>query len=306
MQLTEILSLVTILVDDRLLMWLPVIMVFGWIIKHKTRIPNGFIPTILLLLSVGIGSAYGWQMSNKGGIALAEAIAIYGFGQGFILAFAAVFSHSAVHGIIQGRKKNGIPTNSSVDKGEKRMKKLKNCLRSAWSKAVKWSLMPYFLAFLTALAFSAAYHLIAEGTSGIADFLTKVAISGILSCLFVDVFAKLIKSKALIVKEYWLVVCSVLISVGSLVWAFGADTVLLQGIGLGASALFAILGGVFAHWVYKPKKIARENEIENAAIEHLVNGYGLEVYIAKDIVKNSWTGAEKEAKFVAQVTGEVK
>lgn len=302
---TEILYLLNYLIDEKLAMWLPFILFLGWMIKHKTKIQNGYIPIILLSISILIGSLYGYAISAANGCPMWEIVFVYGLGQGFVLAVEAVFIHSAFHGVIKNRKEKRKLTN--IHQGEDCMKKLKDRFKSSWLKVRYKSITAYLLQIVASLVAWGIYYIIAEGTNGLADSLTTVAIIAVLSCIFVDVFLKALKTPLLVIKEYWAVIGTELLAVGTLVWAFGADTVLYQGIGLGAVLILSIVAFSLYHWLYAPRYRKREEEIEELAIKHLVENTHLDPGLATHIVRESWVGAEMEAKIVSQgITGEVK
>ena len=301
----EILSILHFLIDEKIVLCLPFVLFIGWLVKSKTRIPNGYIPSILLLLSISVGSAYGIACYAAGIISIWEGLLVYGFGQGYILASEAVFLHSALHGIRKSRREKRELT--KIHQGEDCMKKLKDRFKSAWLKVRYKSITAYLMQIAASLVAWGIYYIIAEGTTGLADSLTTVAIIAVLSCIFVDMFLKVLKTPLLVIKSYWAVIGTELLAVGTLVWAFGADTILLQGIGLGAVLVLSIVSFVLYKWVYCPRFKKREEEIEELAIKHLVENSNLDASIAMRIVKESWVGAEVEAKILNQgITGEVK
>lgn len=301
----ELLSILHFLIDEKMLLCLPLVLFAGWLVKRKTRIPNGYIPSILLLMSITVGSAYGIACYAAGGISILEGLLVYGIGQGYILASEAVFLHSAIHGLQKGRREKRELT--KIHQGEDCMKKLKDRFKSAWLKVRYKSITAYLMQIAASLVAWGIYYIIAEGTTGLADSLTTVAIIAVLSCIFVDVFLKVLKTPLLVIKSYWAVIGTELLAVGTLVWAFGADSILLQGIGLGAVLVFSIAAFVLFKWVYCPRYKKREEEIEELAIKHLVENSKLDASIAMHIVKESWVGAEVEAKILNQgITGEVK
>ena len=303
--MAEILSILHFLIDEKIVLCLPFVIFVGWLVKNKTRIPNGYIPSILLLLSISVGSAYGLACYAAGGISICGGLLVYGLGQGYILASEAVFLHSAIHGIQKGRREKKKLT--KIHQGEDCMKKLKDRFKSAWLKVRYKSITAYLLQIAASLVAWGIYYIIAEGTTGLADSLTTVAIIAVLSCIFVDMFLKVLKTPLLVIKEYWAVIGVELLAVGALVWAFGADTILLQGIGLGAVLVLAFVAFALYKWLYCPRFKKREDEIEELAIAHLVEKSNLDPSIAMHIVKESWVGAEVESKILAQgITGEVK
>lgn len=302
--MAEILSILHFLIDEKIVLCLPFVLFVGWLVKSKTRIPNGYIPSILLLLSITVGSVYGIVCYAVGGISICEGLLVYGLGQGYILASEAVFLHSAFHGIQKGRKEREL---TKIHQGEDCMKKLKDRFKSAWLNVRYKSITAYLLQIAASLVAWGIYYIIAEGTTGLADSLTTVAIIAVLSCIFVDVFLKVLKTPLLVIKEYWAVIGIELLAVGTLVWAFGANTILFQGIGLGAVLVLSFVAFALYKWLYCPRFKKREEEIEELAIKHLVEKSNLDPSIAMHIVKESWVGAEVESKILAQgITGEVK
>lgn len=281
-------------------MWMPILWTVGWVIKHKTAIPNSMISVIIYALALIRAGIYGYTVYLTQPMPLWEALAVYGLGQGSVLAFASVFLYDTAHGIIKARFGKHLKTNQ--EEGEVCMKER---LKAAWLKVRYKSITAYLLGFVATIAVCAGYYLLSEGTQGIADFLTGNAIFTVASCVFIDIFLKVTRNPKRIVKQYWITVLSVLLADGILVWAFGRDTVKMQIIGLIATLVVTLAAIALSHWLYAPAVKKRDDEIEELAIRHLVERK-IPHGVATDIVKNSWVGTEIEEKIIEHVTGEVK
>lgn len=168
------------------------------------------------------------------------------------------------------------------------MEKVATWFNRFWSEAREKSYTAYFLGLLSALGICTIYYLIAEGTSGLADFLTEIAIFGSASCIFIDVYLKAMRNPVAICKEYWLVIASALLTDGALVWAFSRGTKGWQFIGLGITVALALLTGVLAHWVYKPKADAKKEEAIQTLMAYLVKEKGFSVANAEYVARGRW------------------
>ncbi len=92
-----------------LAIWLPVLMLVGYLLKHGTKFPNEFIAPMLYAVSAVLASLYGIGatagMSTPGRIFMI--VVAYGLGQGFILTITTVFVYDTIHGVAKfvARKK---------------------------------------------------------------------------------------------------------------------------------------------------------------------------------------------------------
>lgn len=101
--LGEIISLIFTLIAPGLLIWLPVLIIVGYLLKHATRFPNEFIGMVLLATAVVIALLYGIgaTASETGAEKWVTIIVAYGLGQGFLLTFSTVFVYDVIHGAIK-------------------------------------------------------------------------------------------------------------------------------------------------------------------------------------------------------------
>lgn len=95
----EIISLIFTLVAPGLLIWLPVLLIIGYLLKHATSFPNEFIGVVLLISAVVISVLYGIGITDSNTAGRWSTVLIaYGIGQGFLLTFASVFVYDVIHG----------------------------------------------------------------------------------------------------------------------------------------------------------------------------------------------------------------
>lgn len=100
--LGEIISLIFTLIAPGLLIWLPVLIVAGYLLKHATKFPNEFIGMVLLVVSVVIALLYGVGATAGTGVERWVTVLVaYGLGQGFLLTFSTVFVYDVVHGALK-------------------------------------------------------------------------------------------------------------------------------------------------------------------------------------------------------------
>ncbi len=96
----EIISLVFSLIVPGLLIWLPVLMIIGYLLKHATGFPNEFIGLVLLAAAIIISLLYGIGATADSSVGRWVTVFIaYGLGQGFLLTFATVFIYDVIHGV---------------------------------------------------------------------------------------------------------------------------------------------------------------------------------------------------------------
>ena len=118
----EIISLVFSLIVPELLIWIPVLLIVGYLLKHATSFPNEFIAILILVLAVIIAALYGIGVTTAkhGAGRWITAFAAYGLGQGFLLTFSTVFIYDVMHGIHKytARKKVNKATGKEAKENE--------------------------------------------------------------------------------------------------------------------------------------------------------------------------------------------
>ena len=100
-------STIFALIAPELLIWLPVLMVGGCLVKHSTKYPNEFIGALILVAAMIIAFCYGIGITaGESGVHrwLIAGIA-YGIGQGFLLCFSTVFCYDVIHGVLKYAKR---------------------------------------------------------------------------------------------------------------------------------------------------------------------------------------------------------
>ena len=96
-------ELILSLIPPGLLIWIPVLIVIGYLLKHGTSFPNGLITMALFGISAIVSAIYGYGATEGMAtpIRMTEVLLAYGLGYGFLLAVSAVFLYDAVHGAVK-------------------------------------------------------------------------------------------------------------------------------------------------------------------------------------------------------------
>ena len=101
-----IIEIILNLIPPGLLIWIPVLIVIGNLVKHGTDFPNDYIAVVLFGIAMVVSIVYGIG-ATEGMIApfrVVEILLAYGLGYGFLLSTSAVFLYDAVHGALRHRK----------------------------------------------------------------------------------------------------------------------------------------------------------------------------------------------------------
>lgn len=254
----ELASLVLGIIPGGLLVWIPVLIVIGYLLKHGTAFPNGLITITLFAIAVAVSAVYGFMDTD--GMALpfrvAEILA-YGAGYGFLVAGAAVLAYDSVHGIIkQARERKGLSC-SAEDASAKEEK-------MAEGKAGKRKLrMTSFLTNLLVVVGSVALGTLMAlpwGIESALDFVSKAFFLAIIMVMAADAAFKIRYEKWKLLWQYWVGLVLALGADWCFLWASKTTTWGMMALALGCVALLGIGSAVCFMVGYKPAVEKRKEE----------------------------------------------
>lgn len=94
--------MIEFMVRTELLGWSALLLGLGWVIKHRTLIPNSWIPVILFGVGFLVSSVWGWVTSIYIGVARwMDALVMCGLVQGLIITSIATWGWDTVHGFLK-------------------------------------------------------------------------------------------------------------------------------------------------------------------------------------------------------------
>lgn len=267
----EVISILSMVVDRTLLYWTPFICLFGYIVKHMTRIPNEFLPEIVIFISMAIATIYAGQV-----LPAWQSVVEYGIGQGLFLGIIACSLYDILHGAIKYLIKK-------FKKGEKRMEgKIKAFISKAFKAAAKSSLIVYALAYLSSLVVVLTSFWIVRGFNGLLDYWTEFSILGMYVCIFIDLFSKIFREREKLCWQYLLMSLDLCVVDAVFMWAYHSVTIPQMYIRLGIMGALVVLAVIIYFKLYKPA-VAKIKELALIAVCEDIKKEGVSDLIAKKI-----------------------
>ncbi len=247
--MTEVLLILSYICSKEMLMCIPLLLIAGYLFKHYTDVPNGFIPYIETGMGLAVGLLYGGLIA-KGW----NNVIMYG-GQGCVLGFISISLYDAVHGTIKHNCNS-----SEVSMKEK--KKINLLEHNAFVNAV---------AFLGAVFITALIKFITTGVDGLIYFLLNGAVFYVLPLLVVDFLIKVRVDKTTITWRYWLMAGFIVLAVISYAIASIMTTWPLVFICLIIMAVFAGLATLVCNKWYKPALVKKAEGVKEKAVNDLID-----------------------------------
>ena len=278
------------LIPPGLAIWIPVLIVIGYLLKHGSAFPNGFIALALFGIAAAVSVIYGY-MATEGmatPLRVSEVLIAYGLGYGFLLAFAAVFFYDTVHGAMkQIRKRNG-----GRNAGEEHVTapaKEESMEMTEKEKGKKKFRMTSFLTYLLVVIGSVVLGTLMALPWGIGpalDFISKAIFLAVIMVLAADAAFKIRYERWKLLWQYWAGLALVLGADWCFLWASMTTTWGMMALALGCVALLGIGAGAwFLAW-YGPK-VAAKKEAYLAEYEQALVEKGVDAETAADIAKNA-------------------
>lgn len=247
--MAEVLLMLSYVCAKELLMWVPFLLIIGYLLKHYTTLSNAYIPYIETGLGLLIGVLYGGLIVR--GI---KGVIMYG-AQGLVLGFISISLYDAVHGITKHK------CNSEI-----KMEKEKKTF-NPW----KHNAFCYTVVFLGGIVLAAVGQLIMYGVDGMVYYLANNAIHSVYLVLLVDVIFKIRADKKLLNWQYWVMIALVVLAVWGYSVASLMTTWAMVWVCLGISAIALVGAGLWCQKMYKPAVAKTAEEVYNKAIAEVSN-----------------------------------
>lgn len=247
----EILSLLSMICDARLLMCIPFLWEVGFIIKHYTRLYNGYIPMVEAVLGAIIGVIYGAFVGKNG--VLPVDIITYG-AQGLVVGCASCFTYDAFHGIVNHK--------CEILKEEDMEKKKFHPLEHAW--------FVYGLAIVESVIACGLVELVFHGKAEMVKWFAYYAHLTIIPCVAIDIMTKVSRERPLVTWQYFVLEALIVVADLLFTWASITTTNIPMFILLASTAI--VIGGAVIWYLkfYKPayaKKCAEVAEAIKSELE---------------------------------------
>lgn len=174
--MADIVAILSLICSKEMLMLVPMMIIIGYLLKHYTKFPNGYIPIIEMSMGLVLGVAYAVAFNPEGNIV--ASISMYG-GQGLVLGFVSISIYDAVHGAVCNHI--GKEEQSTMEDAEKKVK----------ARPFDHPIFVYLLAFLAATVYNLIVYLIFYGVHESLVYLRDGAVTIIPTMVLIDVICKL-------------------------------------------------------------------------------------------------------------------
>lgn len=286
-------ELILSLIPPGLLIWIPVLIVIGYLLKHGTSFPNGLITMALFGISAIVSAIYGYGATEGMAtpIRMTEVLLAYGLGYGFLLAVSAVFLYDAVHGAVKHiRQKRGEEgteraTAPAIEEdGE--MAEEKTALKDEKRRKLH---MTSFLTYLLVVAGSVVLGTLMALPWGIGpalDFVSKAIFLGVVMVVAADIAFKARYEKWKLIWQYWIGIVLVLGADWCFFWASMTTEWWMMGLALGFVALLGVAAGTWFWLVYR-KKIDEKRQAYLAEYEKALVEKGVDAGTAAEVAASA-------------------
>ena len=280
------------LIPAGLLIWIPVLIVIGYLLKHGTTFPNGLITLALFGISAVVSVIYGYGATEGMATPLraTEIILAYGLGYGFLLAVSAVFLYDAVHGAMKHIRQKQTASAAKETKAApaKEEKTMATTTAETQEKRKKFR-MTSFLTYLLVVVCSVVLGTLMALPWGIGpalDFVSKAIFLAVIMVVAADVAFKVRFEKWKLIWQYWIGLVLVLGADWCFLWASMTTTWGMMGLALGLTALLGfIAGGVF--WLVYKKKIDEKKAAYLAEYEKALVDQGVDAETAAVVASSA-------------------
>ena len=111
--------MVEFMIRSELAGWILILAAVGYVIKHKTLVPNSWIPVILFGVAFLVASVWGYLTSLYAGAARwVDALVMCGLVQGLVITAIATYGWDVIHGFlkygVRGRRKKKDDTEKKL------------------------------------------------------------------------------------------------------------------------------------------------------------------------------------------------
>ena len=260
--MAEILLILSYICAKEMLMCIPLLLIVGYLLKHYTDVPNGYIPYIETGMGLALGLIYGGVF--VGGF---NNVILYG-GQGCVLGFISITIYDAVHGVVKH--------NCTSEVSMKEKKKI-----NLWEHKA----FVYTLAFLGGVLITALIKFITTGVEGLVYYLANEAIYSVLTLLLVDFLLKVSLDKTSITWQYWVMIGLMVLAVVSYGIASTMTTWTLVFTCLIIMAVFVAGSALICCKLYKPAVKKKVETVFEKATNDIIDMTSLSRSDAEEVVK---------------------
>lgn len=277
------------LIPAGLLIWIPVLIVIGYLLKHGTSFPNGLITVALFGISAVVSVIYGYGATEgmTTPLRVSEVLLAYGLGYGFLLAVSAVFLYDAVHGAMKHiRQKNGKEAGTA--RATAPLKEAEMAIEQTAEKKRKFR-MTSFLTYLLVVIGSVVLGTLMAlpwGIGSALDFVSKAIFLAVIMVMAADIAFKARYEKWKLIWQYWIGLALVLGADWCFFWASMTTTWGMMGLALGCVALLGVGAGTW-FWLVYNKKIAAKKAAYIAEYEQALVDKGVDAETAAQVAASA-------------------
>ena len=274
------------LIPAGLLIWVPVLIVIGYLLKHGTRFPNGFITVALFGVSAVVSAIYGYGATEGMEMPLraTEVLLAYALGYGFLLAITAVFLYDAVHGAMKHIREKGKKATSGEE--EEIMAKTETTERGRGRRGFRMtSFLTYLLVVIGSVVLGTLMAL-PWGIGSAVDFVSKAVFLGVIMVMAADIAFKVRFEKWKLIWQYWIGIAFIVGADWCFFWASMTTTWGQMGLALGCVALFGVCAGAW-FWLVYHKRISEKEEAYLAEYEKALVDKGVDADTAAAVAASA-------------------
>ena len=247
--MTEIVAILSLICSKEMLMLVPLLIIVGYLLKHYTDFPSGYIPIVEISLGLILGIVYAVSFDPEKNIM--ASVAMFG-GQRAVLGFVSISLYDVIHGAV---------CHHNTPKEEKMEKKKVN--------PFDHPVFVYFIAFVGSVLLSFTINLLFHGITTAMEYLRDEAIFMLLPIMLVDILCKYNMNRKSINWKYAVMLGMVMASIVMYVSASVTTTMFAMYACLALSVTFAVGSALWCNKMVVPTRKSAISEIKDKAVSDL-------------------------------------
>ena len=254
--MAEIMAILSLICSKEMLMLVPLMIIVGYLLKHYTKFPNGYIPVVEMALGLVLGIAYAVSFNPEENLVLS--MSMYG-GQGLVLGFVSISIYDAVHGVVcHHAGKEGKTTMEQTVEKEK-------------AKPFDHPVFVYLVAFVAAALYNFVVSLVFYGVADALAYLRDSSVTIIPTIVLIDVICKAATGNRKAMNWQYLVMIGLVVA--STLFYVGASvttTVFAMYACLALCATSAVGAALVCNKLVVPTRKSTVDSIKEKAVAELV------------------------------------
>ena len=251
--MAEALTILGLICSSHMIMFVPLLIIVGYLLKHYTTMPNKFIPFVETGLGMAIGVLY--AVTGRPEENIVTGIIMYA-GQGIVLGFSSIAIYDALHGTIGHKCK--LMEESMEEKEKKKFNPFDH------------SAIVYGIAIVGSVVVCGLIEMAFHGVEGMLNYLLNYAHYNILTCIALDIMSKVASDRKSIVWQYWVMVALIARADVCYVVASVTTTFLWMWVCIGGTVTLLASSLLFCKMCYEPAVAKKKEEVLSIVREDLI------------------------------------